>query len=453
VVTAAAAGSVNENAQLSLTITAADPDGQAITSLTANLANLPAGHNAVFTANASKTSGTLTWTPKFVDGRVAPYNVTFTATNALSGSATTAITVNNVDRAPVVTAAPTAAATIGTQLTFNITAADSDGDAITNLTANLASLPAGNNAVFTANGTKTGGTLTWTPQAGTPAGPFTVSFTAQNALSGSASTAISVQAAGGGNLVTNPGFETDLSGWASNGPSTLTRVAGGHSGGFCLQAANASTGTFGITDSPNTVPSVTAVGITYHLTAWVRSAAAHGAGKIKVREFVGSTQQGSSTYSNPVTLSTTWQLITIDYVTRTAGSFLDVEVNDYPVASSETIQIDDVSITKVGSEPAPPLAQQLVAVTPLAFAAHPSSNPLPPGGELRFSTTRAGGVRVEVFDLQGRLVSRPLDEPFVAAGRHAVHPFAGAARPGAGLYFYRLRADEGVRFGSFVLLQ
>ena len=68
---------------------------------------------------------------------------------------------------------------------------------------------------------------------------------------------------------------------------------------------------------------------------WVRSAAHRGAAKIKVREFLGGTQQGSSAYSNPVTLSPTWQQVTFDYVTRAAGSYLDLEFNDYPIASAE----------------------------------------------------------------------------------------------------------------------
>src|SRR4029079_2780757 len=127
---------VNENGQVTVNVTASDPDGQAITALTANLTNLPAGNNAVFTPNASKTAGTLTWTPTFNDGRAAAYNVTFTAANALSGSATTASTVTNVDRAPIVTAAATATVSEGGVMTLTVAVADSDGDAITSLTAN-----------------------------------------------------------------------------------------------------------------------------------------------------------------------------------------------------------------------------------------------------------------------------------------------------------------------------
>ena len=52
---------------------------------------LPAGHNAVFTVNGTKTSATLTWRPNAAAVRAAPYNIVFTATNALSGRDTTGV--------------------------------------------------------------------------------------------------------------------------------------------------------------------------------------------------------------------------------------------------------------------------------------------------------------------------------------------------------------------------
>src|SRR6185295_93502 len=114
-----------------------------------------------------------------------PYSVTFTATNSLTGSATTAITVNNVDRAPAVTAPATAPGSENQPLTVNVTATDPDGEAITSLTAS--GVPAGAN--FTPGPGNTSGTLSWTPGY-TQAGPYTVTFTATNALTGSASTAL-----------------------------------------------------------------------------------------------------------------------------------------------------------------------------------------------------------------------------------------------------------------------
>jgi PKD repeat protein len=174
-------------------VTAADPDGDAITTLTA--APLPAG--ATFTSNAAHTSGTFSWTPSFTQS--GSYNVTFTASNALSGSATTAITVTNVDRAPVVTAPATASGAENTLITFTVSASDPDGDAITSLTA--APLPAG--ATFTAGVGNTSGTFSWTPSF-TQAGSYSVTFTATNALSGSATTAITVTNVDRAPVVTAP---------------------------------------------------------------------------------------------------------------------------------------------------------------------------------------------------------------------------------------------------------
>jgi PKD repeat protein len=182
VVTAPASASGNEGGLITFVVTAVDRSGATITSLAA--APLPSG--ATFTSNASHTSGTFSWTPTFTQS--GTYNVTFTATGAFGpGSATTSITVNNVDRAPVVTAPPTMTACEGRLVTFPVTASDPDGDAIASLTA--AGLPTG--ATFTVNATNTSGTFSWTPTF-TAFGSYNVTFTALNALSGSATTVITV---------------------------------------------------------------------------------------------------------------------------------------------------------------------------------------------------------------------------------------------------------------------
>src|SRR6185436_19798652 len=85
VVTVPANATVAENGLLTVNVTAADPDGNAITSLTAT--GVPAG--ATFTPAPGNTSGTLSWTPAF--SQAGSYSVTFTASNALPGSGTTAI--------------------------------------------------------------------------------------------------------------------------------------------------------------------------------------------------------------------------------------------------------------------------------------------------------------------------------------------------------------------------
>src|SRR6185503_5441102 len=181
VVTAPATATVAENNLLTVNVTVADPDGDPITSLTAT--GVPAG--ATFTPGAGNTSGTLSWTPDF--SNAGSYSVTFGASNVLSGSGTTAITVTNTDRAPVVTGPATATVAENNLLTVNVTAADPDGDPITSLTST--GLPAG--ATFTPGPGNTSGTLSWTPDFA-KAGSYTATFTANNALSGSSATAVTV---------------------------------------------------------------------------------------------------------------------------------------------------------------------------------------------------------------------------------------------------------------------
>ena len=192
-VTAPPTVSGSEGTLVSFSVTASDPDGNAITSLTA--APLPTG--AVFTPNGSNTSGTFQWTPGFTQS--GSYTITFTASNALSGGGSTAITIANVDRAPSVTAPASASGSEGTLLTFSVTASDPDGDSITSLTGS--SLPSG--AVFTPGGGNTSGTFTWTPGF-TQSGSYNVTFTASNALSGGASTSITIANVDRAPVVTAP---------------------------------------------------------------------------------------------------------------------------------------------------------------------------------------------------------------------------------------------------------
>ena len=88
VVVAPATESGPEATLMTVNVTASDVDGEAITSLTADLSNLPAGHDAVFTPAGDNLSGTLTWTPTVFDAP-GPHSVSFIAANAMSDTATT----------------------------------------------------------------------------------------------------------------------------------------------------------------------------------------------------------------------------------------------------------------------------------------------------------------------------------------------------------------------------
>ncbi|HET9252233.1 MAG TPA: putative Ig domain-containing protein, partial [Candidatus Eisenbacteria bacterium] len=143
---------VNEQALLSFTATATDPDaGQTLTFSLA--AGAPAG------ATIGAASGIFNWTPTEAQGPgVYPITVTVTdnGTGPLSDSETIQVTVNEVNVAPVLGTIGNRTVNEGALLSFTATATDADVPANT-LTFSLgAGAPAG--AAITA-----GGAFTWTP--------------------------------------------------------------------------------------------------------------------------------------------------------------------------------------------------------------------------------------------------------------------------------------------------
>src|SRR5574341_185039 len=136
---------VNEGQTLSFKVTATDPDGNPIT-LTA--VNKPV--NSTF-VDSSGGKGGFVFNPDFTQSGV--YNVTFKASDGLlSDSEIVQITVNNVNRPPVLAAIGAKSINEGQILSFKVTATDPDGN-IPSL--NVPNPPA--NAVFVDSGNGTGG--------------------------------------------------------------------------------------------------------------------------------------------------------------------------------------------------------------------------------------------------------------------------------------------------------
>ena len=150
-----------ETVKTEFPVNVSDPDGDAVVSFTAT--PLPAG--ATFTVNALKTVGLFTWTPSL--GQAGTYSINFTVQSGSpirSATATTVLTIGPPNRPPVVTAPATVNGVTSVLITVNVTASDPDGDPITSLIARgTQSTPLPVGAVFTANGSNTAGTLTWTP--------------------------------------------------------------------------------------------------------------------------------------------------------------------------------------------------------------------------------------------------------------------------------------------------
>ena len=119
-----------EGTEMSVPVSASDSDGDAITSLTADLSGLPVGHGAVFATNPSNTFGTLTWTPGFT--HAGTYTVTFTASNSASGSATTRVSVADLNRAPIADAGGPYSGVSASPVQLDGTdSSDPDGDVLT----------------------------------------------------------------------------------------------------------------------------------------------------------------------------------------------------------------------------------------------------------------------------------------------------------------------------------
>jgi hypothetical protein len=77
---------------LNINVDAGDPDGEAITNLTADVSGLPPGNDAVFTDSPDHSHGTLTWTPTVADSGV--YTVGFRAANLFAEAKTTQVQVH-----------------------------------------------------------------------------------------------------------------------------------------------------------------------------------------------------------------------------------------------------------------------------------------------------------------------------------------------------------------------
>ncbi|HET8560606.1 MAG TPA: carbohydrate binding domain-containing protein [Marmoricola sp.] len=148
-----------------------------------------------------------------------------------------------------------------------------------------------------------------------------------------------------GNLVANPGFETDTAGWKGSSGTTLSRVSPGHTGSWAAKLVNSGTSstTCYLNDSPDTVS--TTVAGTYTASAWVLGDAASSGTKVylRIREYAGSTLAGTA--STVLTLSTGWQQVTVAYPVASPGSHLDVNLLRSTPAGATSFVVDDISVT------------------------------------------------------------------------------------------------------------
>jgi parallel beta-helix repeat protein len=266
--------------------------------------------------------------------------VTVTDTGGLSSTATTQVTVNRPDLPPNAVLSVTPSAGVAPLAATADASGSTDDD----------STPIDTYKFDFGDGTAVVG-----PQAAavathtyTDAGTFTVKVTVTD-TAGKAATA-TTQVTVFANFATNPGFETDLAGWNTSGSTTgasLTRVAGGHSGGWAARLTNPTSAALNCTlnDSPDSVKPAQP-GTTYTAAMWVRADAPLSGFKLRIREYTGSTLAGTAT--TQVNLTTAWQLVTVTYKAVNTGSSLDVNGYASSVPAGASFYVDDVTVTTTG---------------------------------------------------------------------------------------------------------
>ena len=391
---APAAVSVDEGQSVTFAVTAAHRNALAI-ALSAT--GLPAG--ATFRDNGDNT-GTFTWMPNFMSA--GAYTVTFRADDGhgATNSATTVITVRNVNRPPRSNPGGPYTAFVATPMTFDGSgSSDPDGDPLTyqwtfgDGTTGIGASPAHTYAAI---------------------GPYGVALlVSDGAVSDLATTTVSVvgqflarafTAGGNPSIRLNSGKQTwcaqvEPTGHAFNltlvDPATLVMKSSGTGSVDQISALTDKSLAFG-DDDHNGVEDMAAC-----------------FGKNDLRLLFSSI---NGTKSVPVSIEGT---LFGGGIFRAA---LDVRV----IASGH-------------------------AVTALV-----SPNPLNPTATLTFTTPETGYARVRVYDTVGRLTRTLLDEALVPAGYHdlQIDGLDGSGgRLATGIYFYQVETSFGSASGRFTVLK
>lgn len=151
----------------------------------------------------------------------------------------------------------------------------------------------------------------------------------------------------GVNLVKNPGFQVNLSGWTvspARTGCTLGRARVGLRGtwGAVVQNMITKRQSCGLDDSPNWVNKSSA-GV-YTAKIWVRGGKAGTPVTLLLSEYHGRTRVGYA-YKR-ITLKTTWQLLTVSYRIKHPGSVLSMNTS---VCQGKGVDFcaDDISITYI----------------------------------------------------------------------------------------------------------
>jgi serine protease len=411
VVTAPQSVQGQEGLLLSFRVSAADPDGDAIGALT--VASAPPG--ASFEVDEGNAGGDFHWTPGY--DQSGSWTAWFTATSRSTGTAATMIAIADVDRPPVVTAPKEVDATEGTEVAFEVTASDPDGDRIVSLDAE--GIPPGSS--FETGAGAGDARFSWVPPAGS-AGRYEVIVRASSLGHGTARPGTLLVGSDSVSLLVRPGvLPARVSLPAGTGPVRLG--TGASEFRVRIEPLDSLFAVEGV--DPGTVVMISPD------TGPCDRIAARGAASVTDADQDGIRELTVGFRKDDLRLL----FAGLAPGPRSVGVTLEGNLaGGSRFRGSTTLDVH------------PQGRPEDARVTP---------NPTSGSATLTVRTTAAGPLRLRVFDARGRLVRVVSNEPAAKPGYHDL-PLGGprgAARLPAGIYFYRLEYFEGAATGRFVVLR
>ena len=119
-------------------------------------------------------------------------------------------------------------------------------------------------------------------------------------------------------------------------------------------------------------------------------------------------------------------------------------------AAAPRMHVEYTTPAALAANEAEPVASSKVEVALGPTTARIVPNPLRDRGTIELALGRAGAVRIELYDVQGRRLRTLLDERSLAAGRHTIEL---GQRLTPGLYFYRVQAPDRKLGGRAIVLE
>ncbi len=242
--------------------------------------------------------------------------------------------------AAAVPGAPVAVASAGTSsVQVSWTAPADGGSPITGYNVYRATTPGGEGTTPVA---QLGAVTSYQDSAVTSGTTYYYQVTAVNSVGeGARSAEVNASLTSAANLVGNPGFEVNVSGWGAGSGNSLVRATTAHtgSGAAAVTLATAGNDTL-LNDSPDWNRQ-TLAGTTCVATAWVQGPSGLKA-FVRLREYHGSTLVAYVT--GTVTLQgATWVQVTVPMPVVNAGDTVDLNVYGKSFAVGQTLLVDDVS--------------------------------------------------------------------------------------------------------------